>query len=264
MNLTLKDFLTRLEETNDIEGLVKQIEADHPREALLKEFYYLNFIGGRYTKAIKAVIKKHLNTYFSKYIAREELPCNLGVAKVIVKKEGVEFESNSLRFNVPYSSEQECNQIYRNLVEIKRLINEGLNDMKPLPSKQDVINVMTTLFNNEKEITNLHIKEELRRQDFWATQIRVGQLTDDICKNADIDNLQFSFNGTYRNYSIGAPLQIADPVVSTPGQPTFSCWKRGDPASEVSITADTRGQAKWNYTKEYGGTFFQIRTKKLN
>lgn len=70
---------------------------------------------------------------------------------------------------------------------------------KPNITVDDVRTVALQLMEENGTTSNLEIKEELRRQGFWAEQHEVSTMMDEVQNDPEIE---WAFNGTYREYWI--------------------------------------------------------------
>ena len=83
---------------------------------------------------------------------------------------------------------------------------------KPTPTKDQVKAAAEKLAAATGTITTLEIKNELRAQDFFATQKFVSDTMDELCNE---NSWKFHFNGTYREYTDVTPVvNITTPVTN--------------------------------------------------
>ena len=83
---------------------------------------------------------------------------------------------------------------------------------KPTPTKDQVKAAAEKLAEANGTITTLEIKNELRAQDFFATQKFVSDTMDELCNE---NHYNYHFNGTYREYTDVIPVaNITAPVTN--------------------------------------------------
>jgi len=149
------------------------------------------------------------------------------------------------------------------------------------PTKDEVKEKFLALLKNEGQITSLEIKDALRKDGFWATQMTIGPM---IHKIADEDNIHWDFNGTYRTYyykvavtqtSTGLisanhttvkPKSI-DPKDKEPlDTPEDGCWECKVPGLSFYVmyftSKLTAGQARSAYQYITSANYVDIRSRK--
>lgn len=151
---------------------------------------------------------------------------------------------------------------------------------KPEPTKDEVREKFLELLEDAGQITSLEVKNSLREDDFWSTQMVIGPMIRDI---ADEEDIRWDFNGTYRTYYDKASAEVTQTAGLIPvqsrvkknpidsidrarlEQPEDGCWEcreiTGDYIKLYFSSKLTAGQARYAYQIEIGVNYVDIRSR---
>jgi len=154
---------------------------------------------------------------------------------------------------------------------------------KPTPTKDQVKAAAEKLAEVNGTITTLEVKNELRTQDFFATQAFVSQVMDELCSE---NSWNFHYNGTYREYTDLIPVANITSTTTSPtsidevtlkdhdrtvhiidvlNNPVTDGWvgySAGCPNAYFDTTC-TRDIARRAYSKLYNVDFNDVRAKRV-
>lgn len=142
------------------------------------------------------------------------------------------------------------------------------NGIKPVADKKAIHKIFYEILEGKGEATSRDVKEVLRGEGYWATQSKVSPLVREIASEEDID---YNFNGVYRTYvvnsSVRAPKKPVAASVDPIDNPSQGDWEVFDVDGYAKIcyydSGLTAGQAKYQYSKNTGVNFLDVRIRKL-
>lgn len=129
--------------------------------------------------------------------------------------------------------------------------------IKPVASRDDIIQRFVELIDAKGETTTLEVKESLRADGFWALQSDVSLAIASMV-DGDGDEGDYTYDIDRRGYrvyrEIGSRTRIA-PKASA----TISVWSVTDGATSAVYAQMTRNQARYRFSQTYGVPYINVR-----
>lgn len=133
--------------------------------------------------------------------------------------------------------------------------------IKPVASRDDIIQRFVELIDAKGETTTLEVKESLRADGFWALQSDVSLAIASMV-DGDGDEGDYTYDIDRRGYrvyrEIGSRTRIAPKASATIGT-----WDVFDGMRTATYSGVTRNQARYLFSKEYNVPYIDTRVTKV-